>query len=65
MHSSFNYFFLSCAVRLKIVQQLGHRNMFERRKVHFLHEQDMLQTRHLPLLILKFWCLRNARASNT
>lgn len=41
-------FFLSFAVGLKIVQQLAHRNMFERRKVHFLHEQDVLQTCHFP-----------------
>lgn len=45
-------FFLSFAVGLKIVQQLGHKIMFERRKVHFMREYDMLQTCHLPHLIL-------------
>lgn len=54
MHFSFHFFFLSFTVGLKIVQQLAHKNKFERRKVHFLHEQDMLQTCHFPPLILKF-----------
>lgn len=45
MHFSFHYFFLSFTVGLKIVQQLAHKNMFERRKVHFFaltrHVTDM------------------------